>query len=284
MLDYKRPIAVFTILIFAVSLLMVYDRETMPVSGVNVTQSDSRKLCILMYHGFTKSGKETEFVLNIGKFENDIIYLKENGFSFITTAELISYLSGRGDLPEKPVLICIDDGNLNNYTICYPIAKKHGVKLCISPIAYYVDYYSTHEEKNPKYSQMGEKEIREMHESGIAEIQNHSYNMHSLTKRKGSSKMKGESVDEYMRVFYYDLKKAENIICEITGKQPTTYVYPYGAISPESRGILKSCGYYLSFGCAEGYNYIKKGGGKMYNMKRFNRSNQKSAKQILSDY
>ncbi len=284
MLDYKRPIAVFSALIIMVSLFAVYDREAVPVSGIAMPEDNVRKLCILMYHGFTKGNKETEFVLNIKKFEDDIIYLKENGFSIIDTSELISYLGGKGDLPQKPVLITIDDGNLNNYTVCYPIAKKHGVKLCISPIAYYVDYYATHKENNPKFSQLGETEIKEMHDSGLIEFQNHSYNMHAIAERKGSSKMKNETSEQYMRVFYYDLKKAENIIKDITGERPNVYVYPYGAASYESRGILKSCGYYLSLGCGEGYNNIQKGGGRMYNMKRFNRTNLKSAEQILSDY
>lgn len=284
MLDYKRPIAVFSILIIMVSFMAVYDRETVPVSGIAEPADNGRKLCILMYHGFTKTGTESEYVINIKKFEDDIIYLKQNGFSFINTKELIAYLKGEGDLPKKPILITIDDGNLNNYTVCFPIAKKHGVKLCISPIAYYVDYYAVHDDKNRKYSQMGEAEIKEMYESGIAEIQNHSYNMHTMSPRKGSSKVDSESSYDYMRLFYYDLKKAESVIKDITGEAPNVYVYPYGMASAESRGILKSCGYYLGLGCTEGYNYITKGQGCIYNMKRFNRSNKISAEEILSDY
>jgi len=220
----------------------------------------------------------------VSKFEEDIIYLKKNGFEFVNTNDLLQYVKNGITLPQKCVMITFDDGYLNNYTYAYPIIKKHEVKTMISPIAYYVEYYTIHNEPNPIYAQLGEKEIKEMQKSGLIEFQNHSYNMHSLDKRKGSSKLSDEKNEEYIREFYYDLKSAENVIKEITGKRPLAYVYPFGSISKESKSILKCCGYELSMSCEEGFNYISRDGNDLYFLKRFNRTPKKSAEQILSHY
>lgn len=242
------------------------------------------KLAILMYHGFTDGGKETEYVIDIKRLEEDIIYLKENGFEFVDTKDLTDFTEKGCPLPEKCVMISFDDGYLNNYTYAFPIIKKHNVKTVISPIAYYVEYYSIHKEPDPSYAQLTDKEIKEMHESSLVDFQNHSYNMHSLKERKGSSRLEYEKTEDYIREFYYDLKAAENVIEDITGKKTNTYVYPFGNISSESEAILKCCGYKVSLSCMEGFNNITASKDCLYRLKRFNRTPQRSAEQILRQY
>ena len=256
--------------------------------GINkVQKTDAKvqsKLVILMYHGFTDGGKESDYVIDVKRLEEDILYLKENGFQFIDTSDLIKFKEKKHNLPAKCVMITFDDGYLNNYTYAFPIIKKHNVKVVISPIAYYVEYYTTHKEPNPDYAQLTENEIKIMHVSGLVDFQNHSYNMHSLKERKGSSRLEYEKTEDYIREFYYDLKAAENVIEDITGKKTNTYVYPFGSISPESESILKCCGYGISLSCAEGFNVIDDFDSNLYRLKRFNRTPERSAEQILRQY
>lgn len=249
------------------------------------TKNENTKLTILMYHGFTDGGKESDYVLDIKSFEEDIIYLKKQGFSFVDTKDITDYVYKGKKLPQKPVVISFDDGYLNNYIYAFPVIKKHGIKVVISPIAYYVEYYSINQDRNPNYSHLTDKEIKEMHASGLIDFQNHSYNMHSLKKRKGSLKLDEENSEDYIREFYYDLKAAENVIEDITGENPICYAYPFGSISRESIAILKCCGYKLSFGCEEGFNYLTPADtDSLLNLKRFNRTPKRKAEQILADY
>lgn len=256
--------------------------------GINkVQKTDAKvqsKLVILMYHGFTDGGKESDYVIDVKRLEEDILYLKENGFEFIDTSDLISFREKKISLPEKCVMITFDDGYLNNYTYAFPIIKKHNVKVVISPIAYYVEYYTIHKEPNPDYAQLTDSEIKIMHDSGLVDFQNHSYNMHSLKERKGSSRLEYEKTEDYIREFYYDLKAAENVIEDITEKKTNTYVYPFGNISPESEAILKCCGYKISLSCAEGFNVIDDFEDSLYRLKRFNRTPERSVEQILRQY
>ena len=207
---------IMCVILFSLSFAHLPAEKSHTVSS----QAEFIKLPILMYHGFTNSQKTSDYVINTNDFENDIIYLKKNGYSFINTHDLVNYVYYNKSLPLKPIMITFDDGYLNNYTYAYPIIKKHSVKVVISPIAYYVEYYSINGEYNPLYTQLTENEIREMHKSGLVDFQNHSYNMHSLDDRKGSSKKENEKTEDYIREFYYDLKKAETILKDITGAKP----------------------------------------------------------------
>ena len=268
------------IILFSLSFAHMVTNKFHTVSSDNAYV----KMPILMYHGFTISQKTSDYVINIQDFENDIIYLKENGFSFINTQDLINYVYHNKTLPKKPVMITFDDGYLNNYTYAFPVIKKHNVKVVISPIAYYVEYYSLNNESDPLYTQLTTKEIYEMHKSGLADFQNHSYNMHSLDDRRGSSKKTNEKSEDYIREFYYDLKKAETVLKEITGIKPHAYTYPFGSYNEESLSVLKCSGYKITLSCREGTNYISKDKSSLYMLKRFNRTPQKSAMQILSQY
>lgn len=245
---------------------------------------EKKELVILMYHGFVQEGKESEYVLSVSKLEDDIVYLKENGYEFTDTYDLIDYVNGHRNLPKKCAMLTFDDGYLNNYTYAFPIIQKHGVKVVISPIAYYVEQHTLNGIHDPIYSQLTNKEIKEMHQSGLVDFQNHSYNMHSLTHRKGSSRMTHEKSEEYIREFYYDLKAAENVINDIIGTKTHAYIYPFGNISAESKHILKCCGYKLTLGCTEGINYISREPECLFMLRRYNRTPQKSARQILSQY
>ena len=264
---------------------LVFVNSSQDVLQSASTKDERKKLVILMYHGFTEGNKESDYVLNIKKFEEDIIYLKKQGFSFVDTNDIIDYVYSGKNLPEKTVMLTFDDGYLNNYIYAFPVIKKHKVKVVISPIAYYVEYYTLNHDENPNYSHLTYKEIKEMHDSSLIDFQNHSYNMHSLKKRKGSLKLTEEDTHDYIREFYYDLKAAENVIEDITGKKTIAYAYPFGSVSKESISILKCCGYKVSFGCEEGYNYLTFGDkNSLLKLRRFNRTPQRSAEQILSKY
>ena len=54
-----------------------------PVSG----EQQSVKLAVIMYHGFNSGGAESTYVLNASSLESDIVWLKENGFGFVTSAD-----------------------------------------------------------------------------------------------------------------------------------------------------------------------------------------------------
>lgn len=243
------------------------------------------KLAILMYHGFTKNGKESTYVINMSEFEKDIVYLKENGFTFVLPGDISDFVN-YGKIPgEKCVMITLDDGYLNNFTFAYPILKKHGVKAVMSPIASLSDYQSIHPDNHTEYAHMTWAQVSEMSESGLVDFQNHSYNLHTFNdERKGSAKKEKENPQDYRKLFYDDLKRAHNAIKSATGKSPYVYVYPFGQKSSEMTSVLRCSGYKMSLGCESGYNILTGEKNELWNLKRFNRSHVTDASQLLKDY
>lgn len=237
---------------------------------------------ILMYHGILKEKKlQNKYVIDPDVFESDLKYLKEHGYTSIVMQDLIDYTNG-GTLPEKPIMITFDDGYYNNYLYAYPLLKQYGFKMVFSPIGRYADQYTDHPETNAAYTHASWDMINEMIESGCVEVQNHSYNMHANTKeRQGTKKNKGESVDAYKKVLSDDVSLAQNKIAEHTGWTPTTFTYPFGAISDVSLDILKEMGFQATLTCANKTNYITRDPECLYGLSRFIRPGGSTTEQYF---
>lgn len=92
-------------------------------------QFQKKRVIILMYHRFSQ--KPEPFKIQQSIFENQIKFLKKK-YNFISLKHYSEVLNGqRDDLPDNPMIITIDDGYLDNYTVAYPILKKHSIPATI---------------------------------------------------------------------------------------------------------------------------------------------------------
>lgn len=154
-------------------------------------------------------------------FESDLKYFQENGYTTVTVNDLIDYVYSDKALPDKCVMLTFDDGYYNNYKYVFPLLKKYNAKAVISPVAKFSEDFTATGEENANYGHLLKKNIKEMYDSGLVEFQNHSYNMHTLTPRKGIGKKYKESDDEYKTAITNDINKAQEYIKSITGNAPT---------------------------------------------------------------
>lgn len=278
-----RTVVLYLAIIFAVCCtihLYFTTPDILPVSGTD----EGIHLPILMYHGLTKdSSKIGKFVISQKMFEQDLQYLKENGYNTVTVDQVIDYVKCGEKLPEKPIILTFDDGYYNNYCYGFPLLKENNMKAVISPIGKYSDLYSESDDRNPAYAHIGWDEIKEMIESGLIEFQNHSYDLHHNTNgRTGAKKKTGESLAAYGKFLEDDLMIFQEKMRENTGYTPTTFTYPYGGISEASYEILERLGFQASLSCEEKINIIKQGDlSCLRKMNRYLRSDRRSAKDIL---
>ena len=215
------------------------------------------KVSVIMYHNFVteddvKAGVEfDEYSIKPEDFEEDLLWLKSNGYVTITSDDLLRHLEGKKTLPQKAVIISIDDGSWGVYTNAYPLLKKYNMKADFNIIGAKID--STWENLDSGGTRDGEsapyctwEELAQMSESGKINICSHTYGLHVYNKEKriGMSMMESETAEDFADIVKKDYNLSVSCIEGWTGKKPETVAYPYSKRSAESdKLVLGNTGY-----------------------------------------
>lgn len=254
---------------------------TVKGSSPSTIENESIAVPIIMYHGVKLSNPGRD-VITPAEFENDLKYLKSCNYTTITMTDLINYVDGKIELPEKPIILSFDDGYYNDYVYAYPLLKKYHMKIVLSIIGKSTDDFSRVIDVNLNYSHVTWGQINEMMQSGLVEIQNHTYNMHSITRsRVGCQRNKGETLSHYETALTEDINKLQKEIELKTGSLPNTFTYPYGKACEESYPIIKKLGFRASLTCDWGVNVITKNPENLYDLKRIGRQHGTSLQAAL---
>ena len=191
-------------------------------------------LPVLMYHFFydknEKKGADGNWI-EISDFEEQMKYLSENNYYFPTWEEVESYIDGKTKLPEKSVVITVDDGDPSFFELAVPIIQKYNVKATSFVITYWYGKVAENKEKNISY-------------------QSHSNDMH-----KAGANGKGVMLSWN----YDDIKEDLLLSKEILG-DATIFCYPFGHYNESNFKVLKDTGFKLAFTVQGGR--VKKGASK----------------------
>lgn len=237
---------------------------------------------IIMYHE-VRTQKFHKLAISQSELTADLAYLRKEGYTTVTMDDLIRYAHNQEDLPAKPIVLTFDDGYLNNYAYAYPVLKKYGAKAVLSIIAKNADDFTQVPDKHMEYAHMNWDEIREVQGAGVFEIQNHTYNLHTISKKRlGCKKLRGESLETYTKVLTQDLSRCQQEISSETGVTPTTFTYPYGNVSKESLPIIKSMGFQASLSCDYGINVLPRDPNALFVLKRVSRFHNVSLSKTLA--
>ena len=179
-------------------------------------------LPVLMYHFFydkTKgeSGQDGNWI-EIANFEEQIKYLAENNFYFPLWDEVEGYIEGKNELPEKSVVITVDDGDPSFFELAVPIIQKYNVKATSFVITSWYGDRAENKEKNISY-------------------QSHSNDMH-----KGGANGKG-----VMLSWDYNKIKDDILLSQEILGGATIFCYPFGQYNDLDIKVLKENGYNLAF-------------------------------------
>ena len=238
-------------------------------------------LPVIMYHSIHE-GASAEYSVTPQQIESDLKYLKDNGYNSVSAQQLVDYTYSRGELPEKPVMITLDDGFYNNFCYLVPLLEKYDMKAVISVVGEFVDSASQRDAHMPEYSYLTWDDISEMSRHSCIEIGNHTYAMHSTDLRKGSSKLSYETPEQYSEILFQDINKLQNLLETNSGVIPVSFAYPFGYISRESIPILKKSGIKATFTCYEKPNYIVKDSDCLFGINRYNRSGNISTEEFMN--
>ena len=209
----------------------------------------------MMYHEFvTKEDLDSgvlfdEYAIWKDEFEGDLQWLRKNGYTTITSKQLIDFLEGKGSLPPKPILLTIDDGKYGVYKHAYPLLKKYNMTAALSLIGSEIDAATLHPEKRagsgaPYCTWV---EIAEMQASGFLEMISHTQNLHvfSHDNRSGANCAEGETLETFLPMAQFDFSKFNQNLKKETGTITHTMAYPYSRRSSMADSAWLKSGYKL---------------------------------------
>lgn len=271
------------VLICIFSLLTV--SITKNISDIITVMSKKPSICvpIIMYHQ-VKNNSFGKDVISPYEFESDLKYLADNDYHTITMSQLIDYVYGENELPNNPIILSFDDGYLNTYKNVYPLLRKYNMKIILSIVGKSADDFSKVDDTNINYAHLTWDEISEMEQSGLVEIQNHSYNLHKVHNgRYGCGQKDNESLSNYEKIITDDVTLFQERIESLTDCTPNTFTYPYGKYNDNTELILKKLGYKATLSCQYGVNLINHNPEKLYGLKRICRAHNEGIEKIIKE-
>lgn len=212
---------------------------------------------VLMYHEFvTPEDLEAgiafdEYAVYASEFESDLQWLKKNGYTTITAAQLIDYLNGKGTLPKKPIIISIDDGKYGVYKRAWPLLKKYEMTASLALIGYEIDNATNAPDARAKSEApyCTWQELAEMAESGAVEMVSHTDKQHYFSHdgRCGASTKDGDTLTTFLPIAQKDRSDASRSFRRYFNTSPQVMAYPYSRRTELSDEAWLKSGYQLLF-------------------------------------
>ena len=180
------------------------------------------KILVLNYHQV--GSNFTPLCVPTHLFDEQMLYLKENGYITITPEELYEGIEGTMVLPERPVLITFDDGYVDNYNNAMPILKKYGMRATIFVVPGFTSVQANY---------LTWEQLKEMEKNGFT-IQSHTLNHRALE----------ELPDDEIRA---ELLNSKILIEKNLGHSVDFLAYPTGTYNLHIAGIAKDVGYKAAY-------------------------------------
>lgn len=193
---------------------------------------------ILTYHDIEEVSK-SRFAVTAELFEQQLRYLKENGYTPISLDALDRFLRYEQPLPKKAVVITIDDGYKSAKTIAAPLLKKYGFP---ATFFIYTDFIG-----GGKHA-LSWDEVRELKTEGF------SVEAHSKTHSNLAVPPANESPADRAGRLDAELVAPKHLMEKRIGAEVRYFAYPYGGFDPEVVAGVKAAGYQIGFGAKKGAN------------------------------
>ncbi len=265
--------------VIALSALLINTSGCFDTSGA---ENESISLNIIMYHSVSNEANVGEYIVSTQAFEQDLRWLRENGYESVLPSNLVDYVQGNADLGENNVMLTFDDGCYNNLSDVLPLLEKYDYSAVVSIVGEYTDINAEKDPHVSAYSYLTWGDIQMLLDSKRIEIGNHTYALHKNGERVGVEKLKSETEEEYSQMLYADLARLQNEIYQNTGTLPICFAYPFGAVSAESLPVMRKLGFAVTLGCEEKVNIIKSGDCEsLYLLGRYNRSGYASTETFM---
>lgn len=170
-----------------------------------------------MYHAVVRQPQRDapELTVPLELFEEQMRFLKENGYRVLPVSRLVSWILGGEALPPKSVCLTFDDGHRSLPALAFPVLER----LRFPAAAFLVV-----EPADPE-TRVGWDEARRMRTAGLLEI-----GCHGLTHRI----LRGLPPEELER----EIAHAKRVMEDRLGAEVPWFAYPFGSFGSWDRRVL----------------------------------------------
>jgi trehalose-6-phosphate synthase len=159
------------------------------------------------------------------------------------------------------------------------------MKAIFSIIGKYTDMFSEADVvKHVNYAHLSWEEIKQMNDSGLAEFQNHTYDMHVVDKRRGALPRKHESDEEYQRTIRNDLGKLNEEYKMHIGVEPVAFTCPFGCFNDRLKEAVRDAGFSIIFTSYQKINKLSGDPEELMKLNRFLRSHNKNVEKLINSW
>ncbi len=174
----------------------------------------SAAIPILMYHGIYEEG--SRFVVTPEQLDAQMAWLRDNGYTSITPSNLYDAIYHDLPLPDKPVMITVDDGNLSDLLLA-EIVTKYGFR----PVFFW-----------PNYTELSQEQMRYL--ASLGEVCGHTVSHASLAQLSWEGQ-------------HAELAPNKAWIEEQLGHPIRCFGYPFGAYNGMTTDVVRHVGYDIAF-------------------------------------
>lgn len=192
-----------------------------------VNASGSGHFVVLKYHRFGQTSSPASNI-SIEQFRSQLDFLEAGGFQVWPLSKAISYLRAGREIPDKVVVITIDEAHISVFNHAWPELTRRGM-----PFAVFVSGKAIDE---AAVNMMSWTQMQVLHKAGV-EFANHGWSHAHLIRRKRESRRAWQKRVE--REIDYNQRRLREELGEV---QPA-FAWPYGEYSRDLGALLKQKSY-----------------------------------------
>ena len=235
------------------------DKKSEPMDSENKIYEKS--FYIFAFHHIDKEAVN-DYIVTPQRFEHFMEFLDEKNIKTVHFKDIINFVDGKADLPDKIALITFDDGYTSNLEYAYPLLKKYNQVATIFPIGKVMGmdkYPVNNKDMFPHFSVKEASEYADVFEYGShTYFMQQSFELPDTLFRQSATKLDTESESEYIKYFREDCKNQREVFSKFVEYKPYVLAYPNGDYDDLTEVLLSEEGFRVTVTSDEGKNTITK--------------------------
>jgi peptidoglycan/xylan/chitin deacetylase (PgdA/CDA1 family) len=222
-------------LLFAAAAALGVEHPAVPGGALPDPSADGGvRVAVLGYHEFSDDQPPSAMRIKTGTFREQMEAIRNLDLSVISHEDFIAWKRGLKTIPQRSVLITIDDGWKSVYTDAYPILREFGYPFTVYLYTNYVDGGGR---------ALTTAMVREMQQHGCS-VGSHSVSHPFPATVKRHAKEGPEALERFLRK---EMGSSKRFLEERFGSPVITYSYPGGYHTDEMFPIADEFGYEFLF-------------------------------------